>query len=103
MTEKVAKASLLPGDHGTTYGGNPLVCAAVDTVLQIFEEEHLLEHVKEVSVYLEEQLDQLVKESSAVKERRGKRTYAGACFGKTGHRSDSKRNGAWAYHNLCRR
>ena len=72
MTEKVAKASLLPGDHGTTYGGNPLVCAAVDTVLQIFEEEHLLEHVKEVSVYLEEQLDQLVKESSAVKERRGK-------------------------------
>ena len=48
------------------------MCAAVDTVLQIFEEEHLLEHVKEVSVYLEEQLDQLVKESSAVKERRGK-------------------------------
>ncbi|MDY2997734.1 MAG: aspartate aminotransferase family protein [Faecalimonas sp.] len=72
MTEKVAKASLLPGDHGTTYGGNPFVCAAVDTVIQIFEEEHLLEHVKEVSVYLEEQLDQLVKESSAVKERRGK-------------------------------
>lgn len=72
MTEKVAKASLLPGDHGTTYGGNPFVCAAVDTVLQIFEEEHLLEHVKEVSVYLEEQLDHLVKESSAVKERRGK-------------------------------
>lgn len=37
MTEKVAKASLLPGDHGTTYGGNPLVCAAVDTVLQILK------------------------------------------------------------------
>lgn len=72
MTEKVAKASLLPGDHGTTYGGNPFVCAAVDMVLQIFEEEHLLEHVKEVSVYLEEQLDQFVKESSTVKERRGK-------------------------------
>ena len=50
------------------------MCAAVDTVLQIFEEEHLLEHVKEVSVYLEEQLDHLVKESSVVKERRGKRT-----------------------------
>ena len=72
VTEKIAKASLLPGDHGTTYGRNPFVCAAVDTVLQIFEEEHLLEHVKEVSVYLEEQLDQLVKESSTVKERRGK-------------------------------
>lgn len=71
MTQKVAEASLMPGDHGTTYGGNPFACAAVDTVLQIFEEEHLLEHVKEVSAYLETQLNQLVKESSAVRERRG--------------------------------
>ena len=72
MTEKVAGASLMPGDHGTTCGGNPFVCAAVDTVLQIYEEEHLLEHVKEVSVYLQEQLEQIVKENNVVKERRGK-------------------------------
>lgn len=72
MTEKVAEASLKPGDHGTTYGGNPLVCAAVDTVLRILEEEDILKHVQEVSAYLEMQLDQLVEESSVVKERRGK-------------------------------
>ncbi len=71
MTEQVAKNSLVPGDHGTTYGGNPLVCAAVDMVLQIFEEEHIIEHVQEVSAYLEEKLDELVKTNEAVLERRG--------------------------------
>ena len=71
MTEQVAKNSLVPGDHGTTYGGNPLVCAAVDMVLQIFEEEHIIDHVKEVGTYLEEKLDELVKTNEAVLERRG--------------------------------
>jgi len=72
MTEKVAEFSLVPGDHGTTYGGNPLVCAGVDAVLQIFEEEHILAHVQKVSVYLEEKLDALVTASEAVETRRGK-------------------------------
>lgn len=72
MTEKVAELSLAPGDHGTTYGGNPFVCAAVDTVLKIFEEEHILEHVQKVSVYLEEKLNALVKTSDVVEARRGK-------------------------------
>ncbi len=71
MTEQVAKNSLVPGDHGTTYGGNPLVCTAVDTVLQIFEEEHIIDHVKEVGAYLEEKLNDLVKTNEAVLERRG--------------------------------
>ena len=71
MTEKVAQSSLVPGDHGTTYGGNPLVCAAVDTVLQIYEEEHIIEHVQEVGAYLEEKLDELVKTNETVIERRG--------------------------------
>ena len=72
MTEKVAEFSLVPGDHGTTYGGNPLVCAGVDAVLQIFEEEHILAHVQKVSVYLEEKLDALVVAFEAVETRRGK-------------------------------
>ena len=72
MTEKVAESSLAPGDHGTTYGGNPFVCAAVDTVLQIFEEEQIVEHVKEVSQYLEKRLDELVAQNVGVIERRGK-------------------------------
>ena len=71
MTEKVAEKSLVPGDHGTTYGGNPFVGAAVSTVLDIFEERALITHVREVSVYLEEALDALVNEYDVLTERRG--------------------------------
>lgn len=72
MTEKVAESSLVPGDHGTTYGGNPLVCVAVDQVLQIFDEERIIEHVQEVGAYLEKKLDELVDNNEFVEARRGK-------------------------------
>ena len=72
MTEEVAKNSLEPGDHGTTYGGNPFVSAAICEVLRQFEKKNLLEHVKDVSEYLEDQLDTLVCEYDFLVERRGK-------------------------------
>lgn len=72
MTEKVAKYSLKPGDHGTTYGGNPFACTAVSKVLDIFEKDHIVEHVKEVTPYLEEKLDGLVVKYDGVIKRRGK-------------------------------
>lgn len=72
MTEEVAEYSLKPGDHGTTYGGNPFACAAVDKVLDIFEKDHIVEHVKEVTPYLEEKLDGLVEKYDGVLKRRGK-------------------------------
>lgn len=72
MTEKVAQESLAPGDHGTTYGGNPFVGAAVSTVLDIYEERDILTHVKEVSVYLEIKLDELIKKYDCLITRRGK-------------------------------
>ena len=72
LNEKVAKASLVPGDHGTTYGGNPLACAAVNAVFEQFEKLDLLSHVKEVAAYLEEKLDELAAKHDTVKERRGK-------------------------------
>lgn len=72
LNEKAALGTLAPGDHGTTYGGNPFVCAAVSKVLDIFEKEQIVEHVKEVSVYLEGQLDALVKEYDFLEARRGK-------------------------------
>lgn len=72
MTERVAEKSLEPGDHGTTYGGNPLVGAAVSTVFDIYEEKDILTHVKEVSVYLEEKLDKLVEKYDFLTGRRGK-------------------------------
>lgn len=72
MTRRVADSSLAPGDHGTTYGGNPLVCAAVEAVLTIFQKEDLLAHVQSVSAYLEEKLDAIVEAHACVTERRGK-------------------------------
>lgn len=72
MTEEVAEYSLKPGDHGTTYGGNPFACAAVDKVLDIFEKDHIVEHVKEVTPYLEKKLDELVEKYDGVLKRRGK-------------------------------
>lgn len=82
MTEEVAESSLVPGDHGTTYGGNPLVCAAVESVLSIFEEDGILEHVKTVSAYLEEKLDAIVESSDSVTERRGKGLMQGLVLAK---------------------
>ena len=72
LNEKAALGTLVPGDHGTTYGGNPFVCAAVSKVLDIFERDKIVEHVKAISVYLEEQLDALVKEFDFLETRRGK-------------------------------
>ena len=72
LNEKAALGTLTPGDHGTTYGGNPFVCAAVSKVMDIFEKDKIVEHVKEVSVYLEGQLDALVKEYDCLETRRGK-------------------------------
>ncbi len=71
MTQKVADQSLVPGDHGTTYGGNPFVGAAVSTVFDLFEKEQLLAHVNEIAPYLEEKLDGLEEKYDFVKARRG--------------------------------
>ena len=82
MTEKVAEKSLVPGDHGTTYGGNPFVCAAVKAVLDIFEEENMIDHVNCVGKYLEEKLDALVAKSDIVETRRGKGLMQGLVLNK---------------------
>jgi len=72
LNEKTAKASLAAGDHGTTYGGNPLAGAAVSKVFDIYEEEDIIGHVQRISEYLEEQLDKLVKKYDFIDSRRGK-------------------------------
>ncbi|MCM1145405.1 MAG: aspartate aminotransferase family protein [Blautia sp.] len=71
MTEKVGAHSLTAGDHGTTYGGNPLACAAICKVFELFEKEQILDHVKEVGAYLEAQLDNLVDAYDIIETRRG--------------------------------
>ncbi len=68
--EAVANA-MVPGDHGTTYGGNPFVCKAVETVFEIFGEMNLTDHVKKVGQYLWDCLDKIVEEYSFVVSHRG--------------------------------
>lgn len=72
VTEQVAAHSMKPGDHGTTYGGNPLACMAVKKVVEIFEKEKIVEHVRKIAPYLTKRLDELVEEMDCVTERRGK-------------------------------
>ncbi|MGF0031756.1 aspartate aminotransferase family protein [Bariatricus sp. SGI.154] len=71
MTEAVAEYSLEPGDHGTTYGGNPFACAAVAKTIEIFEKKNLVAHVHEVGEYLSQKLDELLKECDAVVQKKG--------------------------------
>lgn len=72
LTQRVADKSLAPGDHGTTYGGNPFVGAAVSTVFDIFEKNQILDHVNTVAPYLEKKLDELVAKYDFLTARRGK-------------------------------
>ena len=72
MTQRVADKSLAPGDHGTTYGGNPFVGAAVSAVFDQFKACDILGHVKEVAPYLEQKLDELVEKYDFLVTRRGK-------------------------------
>lgn len=69
-TKEIGKA-MVPGDHGTTFGGNPLACAAVAKNIELFEKRNLLEHVAEVGDYLEKKLQELVDTYAVAKEVRG--------------------------------
>ena len=80
MTEKVAAHSLTSGDHGTTYGGNPLAGAAINAVLDLFEENHIIEHVNQIGDYLAEHLDELVDKYDFITERRGVKLMQGLVF-----------------------
>ena len=71
LNKIAAEKSLVPGDHGTTYGGNPLACAAVSKVMDLYEENQIVEHVKEITPYLEQKLDELVEEYDCFASRRG--------------------------------
>lgn len=84
LNEKTANASLVPGDHGTTYGGNPFACAAVSKVFDLFEEEKIVEHVQQITPYLEKKLDELVEKYDFITARRGKGLMQGLVLeGKT--------------------
>lgn len=75
-----AAAAMVPGDHGTTYGGNPFVCATASRVLDLFEEKRIVEHVRELGAYLWEKLDELVYKYDCVTAHRGKALIQGLEF-----------------------
>ena len=83
MTENVGKHSLVAGEHGTTYGGNPLVCTAVNKMLDLFEENHIIENVTKVGDYLEKQLDKLSNKYDCILTRRGTGLMQGLVFDKS--------------------
>jgi acetylornithine/N-succinyldiaminopimelate aminotransferase len=66
----IAKA-LVPGDHGTTFGGNPLACTAVCETLKLFKERNIVQKAEEVGEYLAASLDKLVSEKEIAVESRG--------------------------------
>lgn len=69
-TDEVAKA-LVPGDHGSTYGGNPLSCAAAVKVFELFDKLDVLNNVRVVGDYLKNELEKIVSDYDIVEERRG--------------------------------
>lgn len=80
MTEKVAQHSLTSGDHGTTYGGNPLAAAAINVVLDLFGENHIIDNVQKTGAYLEEKLNELADMYDVIETRRGIGMMQGLVF-----------------------
>ncbi len=80
MTEKVGQNSLVAGDHGTTYGGNPFACAAINKVLDLFKQDNIIENVNEVAPYLEKRLDELKDKYDFITDRRGAGLMQGLVF-----------------------
>lgn len=80
MTERVAQSSLTSGDHGTTYGGNPLAAAAVCKVMDIYEQDKIVEHVNQVAPWLEKRLLELKDKYPCILEHRGVGLMQGLVF-----------------------
>lgn len=80
MTERVAQNSLTSGDHGTTYGGNPLAAAAAGKVLEIYERDGIVEHVNQVAPYLEKRLKELMNRYDCIIGHRGVGLMQGLVF-----------------------
>lgn len=82
LTEKMAQNSLVAGDHGTTYGGNPLAGVAIDKTMDLFEELKVTDNAKEVGAYLYEKLEELASERDDIVDHRGLGLMQGLEFNK---------------------
>lgn len=75
-----AATAMVPGDHGSTYGFNPLVCAAASKVLDIFAEQNITAHVCEIGQYLWDKLEVLKASCEGIVGHRGKGLMQGLEF-----------------------
>ena len=66
MAKAEVAASLVPGTHASTFGGNPLACAAAIAVIEAIEEENLLENADKMGQYTREKLKQLKQKHSII-------------------------------------
>ncbi len=64
--------NLKPGEHGSTFGGNPIASAVVMTALQVVEDEKLAENAFELGMLFRQVLNEYLEENSLVREIRGK-------------------------------
>ncbi len=63
--------AIKPGEHGTTFGGGPLACRVALEYFAVLEEDHLLENVRRVGAYMQEQFKELQKKHKVIREVRG--------------------------------
>jgi acetylornithine/N-succinyldiaminopimelate aminotransferase len=72
MAKPQIAASLVPGTHASTFGGNCLACAAAIAVIEAIEEENLLENAQKIGRYAADKLNQLKNKHSVIDHIRGK-------------------------------
>ena len=80
LASGAAARAMQPGDHGTTYGGNPLVCAAASKVLDIFEQDGIVDHVRQTGAYLWDRLEELMARHACIVAHRGRGLIQGLEF-----------------------
>ena len=83
LNEKTAERSLVPGDHGSTYGGNPFAMSAVNAVAEIFGRDRIVDHVQRITPYFTEALDSLMEKHPSVTAHRGAGLMQGLEFNGT--------------------
>ena len=83
LTTNAIAVGMKPGDHGSTFGGNPLACAAGNAVMEAFEDEGIIDNVKEVSDELFEKLGKLRSKYNCIRSVRGKGLLIGIEFDDT--------------------
>jgi acetylornithine/succinyldiaminopimelate/putrescine aminotransferase len=82
-TAKVA-AAFTPGSHGSTFGGNPVTCAAAIAALGVLADPALLAHVREIGAYLRQRLEALAARYPVIRTIRGAGLMLGAVLDRPG-------------------